>query len=246
MLPPHSLTPRAPQPDKTLLTAWLLLLLRREEHHGWSLRAQLAERGIVVDGARIYRHLRELESDGALTSRWTASVGGPRRRCYRFAPGGPARLEELAATISATWRLHAEFVDAQERGVGADALAHAYDAAGDPKMGRELVAAWLLLLLGHHASYGYDLRQALLAHHLDPDPGTLYRVLRQLDDAGWLQSRWMDSSSGPRRRLYRMTAKGRRNLVELTALITGIRDSHAAFLREYEPTRGERAAGAER
>ena len=80
LLPPNSLTPRPPQPDKTLLTAWLLLLLRGGEHHGWALRTQLAERGIVIDGARIYRHLRELESDGALASRWTASVGGPRRR----------------------------------------------------------------------------------------------------------------------------------------------------------------------
>src|SRR5688500_8469168 len=219
-MPPHSLTPRAPQPDKTLLTAWLLLLLRTEEHHGWSLRTQLTMRGIVVDGARIYRHLRELETEGALASRWTASVGGPKRRCYRLAAAGEARLEELAATISATCTLYAEFVEAQQHGHGAGAPSVEQDPARAPKMGRELVAAWLLLLLDHEASYGYDLRQALRAHHVRPDPGTLYRVLRQLDDAGWLQSRWTDSASGPRRRLYRVTAKGRRNLVELAALIT--------------------------
>jgi DNA-binding PadR family transcriptional regulator len=233
-MPPHSLTPRTPQPDKTLLTAWLLLFLRRGEQHGWALRTELAERGIVVDGARIYRHLRELESEGSLTSRWTASVGGPKRRCYRLAEAGPARLDELAATISATWRLHAEFVEAHERGDGGGAPPAAQDAPGAPKMGRELVAAWLLLLLDHEASYGYDLRQALKTHHVDPDPGTLYRVLRQLDAAGWLQSRWTDSASGPRRRLYRVTAKGRRSLVELAELITGIRDTHRAFLQEYE------------
>jgi PadR family transcriptional regulator PadR len=233
-MPPHSLTPRPPQPDKTLLTAWLLLLLRGGEQHGWALRTQLAERGIVVDGARIYRHLRELETQGSLTSRWTASVGGPKRRCYRLAAEGPARLDELASTISATWKLHAEFVEAHERGDGGNAAPAARDAPGAAKMGRELVAAWLLLLLDHQASYGYDLRQALKTQHVDPDPGTLYRVLRQLDDAGWLQSRWTDSAAGPRRRLYRVTAKGRRNLVELAALITGIRDSHRAFLREYE------------
>jgi PadR family transcriptional regulator PadR len=240
-MPPHSLTPRVPQPDKTLLTAWLLLFLRTGEHHGWALRTQLTDRGIVVDGARIYRHLRELEAEGALKSRWTASVGGPKRRCYRLAAAGPARLEELAATITATWRLHAEFVEALERGHARDAPAAAQDAATAPKMARELVAAWLLLLLNSEASYGYDLRQALQTHHVDPDPGTLYRVLRQLDDAGWLQSRWMDSVSGPRRRLYRVTPKGRRSLDELAALITGLRDSHAAFLHEYEQTADGRA-----
>jgi PadR family transcriptional regulator PadR len=233
-MPPHSLTPRTPQPDKTLLTAWLLLLLRDGEQHGWALRTQLTQRGIVVDGARIYRHLRELEAAGALTSHWTASVGGPKRRCYRLAAAGPARLDELATTISATWQLHAEFVEVQQGGDGADVGAAARDTDGAPKMGRELVAAWLLLLLDHHASYGYDLRHALKAHHVDPDPGTLYRVLRQLDDGGWLQSRWTDSASGPRRRLYRVTPKGRRNLVELAALIMGIRDTHRAFLQEYE------------
>jgi len=230
-----------------LLTAWLLLLLRGGERHGWALRNGLAERGILIDGARIYRHLRELESEGALTSRWTASVGGPKRRCYSLAAGGPARLDELAAGISATWQLHAEFVDAQRRGDVEDKPGAVEETAPTPRMGRELVAAWLLLLLDHHASYGYDLRHALQTHHVEPDPGTLYRVLRQLDDAGWLQSRWMDSAAGPRRRQYRVTAKGRRSLGELAVLITGIRDSHGSFLQEYQQLRDKRPSeGAER
>ena len=74
------------------------------------------------------------------------------------------------------------------------------------------------------------------------DPAALYRALRQLDDEGCLRSRWVDSTAGPRRRQYRVTAKGRRALVELTGLITAIRDRHRAFLQEYEQVRGKRAA----
>lgn len=230
--------PRPAQPDKALLSAWLLLLLYDGERHGWALRGELAGQGIIVDGARVYRDLRALESAGALTSRWTASVGGPRRRCYRLSAGGLATLDELAANVSATWQLHAEFVQAHERSVAprpddADPQDTTHDHDAAPRMTRELIAAWLLLLLGHGASYGYDLRRALDDHDIHPDAGTLYRVLRRLDDSGWLQSRWMASVAGPRRRLYRVTGRGRRNLDELTVLITGSRDSHAAFLDAY-------------
>jgi len=39
--------------------------------------------------------------------------------------------------------------------------------------------------------------------------GTLYPLLIRLENVGWLQSRWEESESpGPRRRLYRLTAKG--------------------------------------
>lgn len=44
--------------------------------------------------------------------------------------------------------------------------------------------------------------------------GTLYPILMRLDEAGWLESRWenVDPSDvrRPRRRLYRITALGRR------------------------------------
>ncbi|MFG1751432.1 PadR family transcriptional regulator [Streptosporangium sandarakinum] len=42
-------------------------------------------------------------------------------------------------------------------------------------------------------------------------PGTVYPILSRLVQAGWLQSSWQDDHSGrgARRRLYRMTDKGR-------------------------------------
>jgi PadR family transcriptional regulator, regulatory protein PadR len=98
---------------------------------------------------------------------------------------------------------------------------------------KELLTGWLLLLLDRGATYGYKLRRELDAEGLDTDPGTVYRVLRRLERDGLVQSRWMGSVAGPRRRFYRLTAKGRRMLSEIAELITTVRDSHDAFVRAY-------------
>ncbi len=107
------------------------------------------------------------------------------------------------------------------------------DSSAHPYATRELVAAWLLLLIEHHASYGYDLRRALDDHEVHTDAATLYRVLRKLEDSGWLESRWLRPALGPRRRLYRVTHRGRRNLEDVTKIIRSTRDTHDAFLRLY-------------
>ncbi len=98
---------------------------------------------------------------------------------------------------------------------------------------KELLTGWLLLLLDRGATYGYKLRGELDAQGLDTDPGTVYRVLRRLERDGLVQSRWMGSVAGPRRRFYRLTAKGRRLLDDIAELITTVRDSHDAFVRAY-------------
>ncbi|CAA9530087.1 MAG: hypothetical protein AVDCRST_MAG67-4060 [uncultured Solirubrobacteraceae bacterium] len=118
-------------------------------------------------------------------------------------------------------------------GEGAARQAPAGDDPAAVRPGRELLAAWLLLLLQSSVSYGYELRQELDRRDIRIDPATLYRVLRKLERAGWLQSRWLAPAAGPRRRLYRVTPRGRRNLDELVGLITRTRDTHGAFLRDY-------------
>ncbi len=110
---------------------------------------------------------------------------------------------------------------------------------------KELLTAWLLLLLEGGATYGYDLRRELRAHQLEVDAGTVYRRLRRLEKDGWVQSRWMGSVAGPQRRFYRVTPAGRRMLDAITGLIAGIRDTHESFLQAYEQRReGDRAGTA--
>jgi DNA-binding PadR family transcriptional regulator len=239
----------AQSPDKPLLTAWLLLLLRDgDERHGWGLVSTLRAHGVGVEPGRAYRILRELDETGLLASRWTASINGPKRRAYRLTPEGRNRLADLAATHRATWALHDAFLRAYEEPIDAssgvpieepEGLSEVSDERdGDvpaqPQLTRELLAAWLLLLIARHASYGYGLRRALDESDVHPDPATLYRVLRRLEHTGWLESRWMDPAAGPRRRLYRVTSRGRRNLDDVARVIVAIRDKHAAFLGAYD------------
>lgn len=240
--------PRAPHPDKSLFTAWLLLLLCAGESYGWALAGELRERGIRVADGLTYRRLQELEREGQLCSRWGKSEAGPARRLYRLTDEGRRYLDECAALIRSVWELHDTFVrvceqprgrdvagarDAGPTGAGDGARSPTPSPPGPSRPGRELLAAWLLFVLEDGASYGYELRRELDAHAIRADPATLYRILRQFDGAGWVESRWMRPAAGPRRRLYRVTARGRRNLDELVVVIGRIRDTHAAFLAAY-------------
>ncbi len=110
---------------------------------------------------------------------------------------------------------------------------------------KELLTGWLLLLLDRGATYGYKLRRELDAEGLDTDPGTVYRILRKLERDGLVQSRWMGSVAGPRRRFYRLTSKGRRLLDDIAVLITTVRDTHDAFVRAYAHASHDASGGDE-
>ena len=55
-------------------------------------------------------------------------------------------------------------------------------------------------------AYGCDLRRHLTTHHVKADAARLYRLLRQMEADGRLQSRWTEPIAGPKRRVYRATA----------------------------------------
>lgn len=246
------------------------MLLGEGESYGRALIGDLSGRGIRADSAFVYRMLRGLEHEGAITSHWEQSAHGPRRRSYRITRKGRRILGEIAADIAAARELHETFLRAhehaqsvaeagagehlvlgaprepppQQNGGSDDPPAPGHHRAPPPRdapaaVGRELLTAWLLLLLRHRASYGYVLRRTLEANHIHADPATLYRLLRSLEHDGWLQSSWRSSAAGPRQRLYRLTSEGQRHLDELASAVAAIRDDHAAFLRAYQRSRGE-------
>ena len=115
-------------------------------------------------------------------------------------------------------------------------------AAQPPRRHSELLTAWLLLLLDAGATHGYQLHQALDAHRLNIDPSAVYRTLRRLERERCAESGWTDSTHGPRRRSYRLTAKGRRRLDEIAALLG---DLHDTFARVRAHTRTPHAADAQ-
>ncbi len=89
----------------SFLQPCLLLLLTRDEAHGYSLIDGLDEFGFErqrFDPSLIYRALREMEDSGWVTSRWDDDSQGPRRRVYQILPQGEAFLAEWIADLRRT------------------------------------------------------------------------------------------------------------------------------------------------
>ena len=70
----------------------------------------------------------------------------------------------------------------------------------------------LLLLLKEQPGYGYDLVTRLKALGIDDDSAAVYRSLRTLEEKGAVYSYWNTSSTGPARRMYRLTPAGEEQL----------------------------------
>lgn len=64
--------------------------------------------------------------------------------------------------------------------------------------------------------YGYSLIQRLAEKKLDIEEGTLYPLLRRLEQQGLLESEWDVTESRPRK-YYQMSAMGRDVLAALSA-----------------------------
>ena len=75
-----------------------------------------------------------------------------------------------------------------------------------------LVLGVLAALRKEH--YGYSLRKYLISSGLDIDEGTLYPLIRRLEDYGLLVSEWRQEE-GRKKRYYRISADGLRLLQEL-------------------------------
>lgn len=86
-------------------------------------------------------------------------------------------------------------------------------------MSKELVAAssrpMVLSILAGGESYGYEILQqvALLSGgEVEWSDGMLYPVLHRLEKDGLVASRWEVADNGRRRKYYRLTAAGKRQL----------------------------------
>lgn len=80
---------------------------------------------------------------------------------------------------------------------------------------RGVLTLAVLGVLRHGEGYGYSLQQRLTGRGLDIEQGTLYPLLRRLDEQGLLASDWNVEGSRPRK-YYRLSAEGRRVLARLT------------------------------
>lgn len=81
--------------------------------------------------------------------------------------------------------------------------------------------------------YGYSLRERLSAAGLEVPEGTLYPLLRRLEQQGLLESRWQLGEGRPRR-YYRTSQGGRAAVVELEHEWRSLVDAMNRVLRPEE------------
>lgn len=89
------------------------------------------------------------------------------------------------------------------------------------QINKDLTAAstipMLLAILSEADSYGYAIIQRvreISGGHLEWTDGMLYPVLHRLERMGHVKARWEISESGRRRKYYRITPQGRKQLAE--------------------------------
>ena len=87
----------------------------------------------------------------------------------------------------------------------------------DRELKRGSVELLILSLLDARPRHGYELSKLIdtrsggqLTFHID----SLYPLLYRLEERKWIKGTWVEKPGERRRRLYRVTAKGRRVLAE--------------------------------
>jgi PadR family transcriptional regulator, regulatory protein PadR len=79
--------------------------------------------------------------------------------------------------------------------------------------------------------YGYTLRKVLSEHGMEIDEGTLYPLLRRLENQGLLKSQWRERDKR-NKRFYRLSPEGKQILKQLLAEWQGINSSLDEILKE--------------
>ena len=100
---------------------------------------------------------------------------------------------------------------------------------------RRFLQPVLLLRLHQGEAHGYSLLDSLDEFGLGGlDPSVIYRILRDMEDEGWVSSTWdEEQTQGPPRRIYRLNKEGR-EVLDLWAVELGQSKSRIErFLKVY-------------
>jgi poly-beta-hydroxybutyrate-responsive repressor len=122
---PHTSIPTEPTSaqvlPKNFLRPCLLLLLREHPAHGYDLLERLRPLGFSRDDpGRLYRALRQLETDGLVRSVWEKSTSGPDRRMYELTRAGMETLHMSAKDLMVTGGILSVFLSRYSEFVALD------------------------------------------------------------------------------------------------------------------------------
>ena len=93
----------------------------------------------------------------------------------------------------------------------------------------------LLFFMHLGSAHGYDLVEQLRSFGIsDIDPSLVYRILRDMEGEGLIQSVWNEEKSqGPPRRVYSLTAEGNQRLHYYIEDIRSIRSQIDKLMKVY-------------
>jgi DNA-binding PadR family transcriptional regulator len=91
----------------------LFLLKKKGRSYGYELATELREHALTdasIEGAALYKTLRQLEQNGCVTSEWDVTGNGPAKRVYRLTPHGDEHLVEWISVLDHVARSMTRFV----------------------------------------------------------------------------------------------------------------------------------------
>ncbi len=103
-------------------------------------------------------------------------------------------------------------------------------------MNRFMEACLLVLLCGGEG-HGYALAEELAEFGFAADDlnvSTLYRTLRKMEGSGWVKSDWEQGGKGPKRRVYEITEKGRKELDEWVTVLRARKAQIEKLIKKYQ------------
>jgi len=121
-------------------------------------------------------------------------------------------------------------------------------AAGGGRYRRAVLETSILASLAESTTHGYDLVEqidALAADLVCIDAGSMYRLLRELEEQGLVSSSWQTPESGPPRRVYVITEQGIEAL-ELMAKSLAMRAAAMQRLADHAAEAAARCRGGRR
>jgi PadR family transcriptional regulator PadR len=108
----------------------------------------------------------------------------------------------------------------------------------DQELTRAALPQAVLAVLSHGESHGYAIAEVLRQHGFTRiKGGTLYPLLKRLEDQSLVEHTWQHDQAGPGRKQFRLTAQGRQ---ELERSATAWRRMSEA-LTEIQTTRQEQS-----